>query len=106
MVYDALGAPRRALEVYEQALPIRREVGDRAGEKVTLFNIAMIRQAEGNYAEAVRLLTQVVALDEAIEHPDLASDRAASGEARRKLDAATSGDEPTEDELPGDESSG
>ncbi len=56
----------------------------RAVEKVTLFNIAMIRQAEGDYAEAVRLLEQVVALDEAIEHPDLEGDRAALQAARRK----------------------
>jgi tetratricopeptide (TPR) repeat protein len=89
-VYRALGDPRRALEVYEQALPIRREVGDREGESVTLFNIAMIHQDEGNHAEAVRLLEQVVALDEAIEHPDLESDRVALEKARRK---ATRGDE-------------
>ena len=84
LVYDALGERRRALETYEQALPIRREVGDRAGESVTLYNMAMVQQAEGNHAEAGRLLEQVVAIDEAIEHPDLESDRAALLEAQRK----------------------
>ena len=38
-MYDGLGEPARALEYYVQALPIRREVGDRAGEAVTLSNI-------------------------------------------------------------------
>lgn len=28
-VYDALGKKERALELFEQALPIRRQVGDR-----------------------------------------------------------------------------
>jgi hypothetical protein len=32
-VYRGLGEPRRALEYYGQALPIRREVGDRAGKR-------------------------------------------------------------------------
>ena len=31
-VYQATGQPQRALELYEQALPLMREVGDRAGE--------------------------------------------------------------------------
>ena len=52
---------------------------------MTLFNIGMIHQVESNYAETVRLLEQVVAIDEAIEHPDLESDRAALEEARQKL---------------------
>ena len=34
-----MGQPRQALEYYNQALPIRREVGDRAGEAATLNNI-------------------------------------------------------------------
>ncbi|MBN1287262.1 MAG: tetratricopeptide repeat protein, partial [Anaerolineae bacterium] len=36
LVYYATGKPAEALALYEQALPIRREVGDRAGEATTL----------------------------------------------------------------------
>jgi tetratricopeptide (TPR) repeat protein len=84
VVYDSLGEPRRALEYYEQALPINREVGDRSGESVTLYNMAMVYEGEENYAEATRLLEQVVAIDETIEHPDLESDRATLARLRNQ----------------------
>jgi hypothetical protein len=41
-VHNDLGEPQQALQYYAQALPIRREVGDRAGEAVTRYNMAMI----------------------------------------------------------------
>ena len=84
LVYDNLGERRRALEYYEQALPIMREVGDRSGESVTLYNMAMVYEEEENYAEAAGLLEQVVAIDEAIEHPDLESDRATLARLRKQ----------------------
>ena len=40
--YQALGDPRRALGTYENALEIRREVGDRAGEGTTMNNIGLV----------------------------------------------------------------
>ena len=39
VVYAALGDQRQALAYYEQALPLRRQVGDRGGEATTLNNI-------------------------------------------------------------------
>ncbi|MFQ5342622.1 MAG: CHAT domain-containing protein, partial [Anaerolineae bacterium] len=39
LVYDALGEKQQALGYYEQALPLMRQVGDRAGEATTLNNI-------------------------------------------------------------------
>ncbi len=75
-VYDGLGDRQQALAYYQQALPIREEVGDRAGESVTQYNMAMIYRAQGKLAEAVEALRKVVALDEQVEHPDLASDQA------------------------------
>src|SRR5262249_28790816 len=75
-VYSALGDNERALETFEQALAILREVGDRRGEAITLFNVAQIREARGEIPEAIALLERVVALDEAVQHPQLASDRA------------------------------
>ena len=44
--YDDLGQRSEALRLYEEALPIRREVGDRAGEATTLNNMAGMYYAE------------------------------------------------------------
>ena len=76
-VYDALGDKRKALDFYEQALPLRRQVGDRWGESITRYNLALVYETLGDLQRAEDELEIVVALDEAIEHPDLASDRAA-----------------------------
>ena len=84
-VYDALGQKDKALDFYQQALAIRREVGDRFGESVTLFNIGLLLDEMGRTAEAVTYLEQNVALDEAIGHPDLESDRAELERVRGKL---------------------
>jgi tetratricopeptide (TPR) repeat protein len=34
-VYDALGEKQKALDFYQQSLPLRRAVGDRAGYSLT-----------------------------------------------------------------------
>jgi tetratricopeptide (TPR) repeat protein len=62
LVYRATGQPRRALELYEQALPIIREVGDRAGEAVTLNNIAEVYRATGQPERALELYEQALPL--------------------------------------------
>ena len=77
LVYSALGDKPKALDYYEQALPLRRQVGDRWGESVTRFNMAMVFAYMGDLARAEDELRQVVAIDETVGHPDLASDRAA-----------------------------
>ena len=41
-------------------------MGNRAGEATTLYNMAMVYEDKGNYAEAIRLLEQVMTIDEAI----------------------------------------
>ena len=75
-MYDALGDKPRALEFFYQALPLLRQVGDRWGESITRFNTAMVYRSLGRLAEAEEQLLQVVALDEALGHPDLESYRA------------------------------
>ncbi|HET8843744.1 MAG TPA: tetratricopeptide repeat protein, partial [Ktedonobacteraceae bacterium] len=52
-VYGGIEQPKRALELYEEALPIMREVGDRAGEAVILSNLAVLYQGEQRYTEAL-----------------------------------------------------
>ena len=77
--------PERALEYFGQALPIRREVGDRAREAVTRYNMAMIYRAQGDLGRAVAELEQVVELDRQVGHPDLQSDTEMLRRVRQEL---------------------
>jgi len=83
-----LGDRGAALLFYEEALAIRREVGDRAGEAVTRYNIAMIHRDAGRLAEAVQELEITVALDRAVQHPDLEADTAILEKVRAEITAA------------------
>jgi tetratricopeptide (TPR) repeat protein len=98
-VHHDLGDKTRALEFYEQALPLRCAVGDLAGEAFTLFNIAMVHDAAGNTAKAVALLERVVALDEAIQHPNLESDQALLAHLRIKQSDTIVATTPTSSKL-------
>lgn len=60
----------KALEFYQQALSIYREVGDRGGEARTLTHIAFIVK-EVSIAEAISLMKQVVNISEEIHDPML-----------------------------------
>ncbi|MGV9978065.1 tetratricopeptide repeat protein, partial [Micromonospora wenchangensis] len=52
-VYDNLGDRQRALDHYHQALPIAREVGNRAGEAATLNNIGSVYDNLGDRQRAL-----------------------------------------------------
>ena len=82
---QSLGEPDQALGYFTQALAILRQVGDRAGEAVTRYNIAMIQRARGNLVEAVAELEQVVELDRQVQHPDLESDTRMLQQIREEL---------------------
>ena len=73
LVYRAIGQPTRALELYEQALPIRRAVGDRAGEATTLNNLAGVYSAIGQPTRALELYEQALPIMRAV------GDRAGEG---------------------------
>ncbi|MGO4603657.1 tetratricopeptide repeat protein [Terrabacter sp. 2YAF2] len=49
-----------ALRYYEQALPILREVGDRAGAATTLTNIGAVHHGRGDGESALRHLEQAL----------------------------------------------
>jgi len=85
LVYSALGEKQEALGYYEQALPLRRQVGDRWGESVTRYNLALIYRDLGRLTEAVAELERVVAIDDALGHPDLESDRRMLAQVRALL---------------------
>ena len=90
-MYHGLGQLHRALEYFGQALPIRREVGDRAGEAVTRYNVAMIHHARGELDRAVAELEQVVELDRQVGHPDLQSDTEMLHRVRQELASSDPG---------------
>ena len=93
LIYKATGRMAEALALYEQALPIRKEVGDRAGEAVTCFNLALLCRELNRPVDALDYLRQAVALEKAVQHPDHDQDRAllARWEARHAAGESLSG---------------
>ena len=87
-VYRTLGQLSEAVAVTQKALIIRRETNNRWDEGLTLFNLGFLLDEMGRTAEAVSYLEQCVALEEAIEHPDLESDRAVLERTRGKSQPA------------------
>ena len=77
VVHAALGDLRKAIEYYEQALVIDREIGDRRGEGNALFNSARVLDSLGNRPEAIARAAAALAIFEAIESPNAAQVRAA-----------------------------
>ncbi len=59
-VYKTLGKKQEALSYYEQALVIRREVGDRGGEGVTLNNLGLVYDGLGKKQEALSYYEQAL----------------------------------------------
>jgi tetratricopeptide (TPR) repeat protein len=60
LVYRDTGQPQKALQLYEQALPSMREVGDRAGEASTLNNMALVYRDTGQPQKALQLYEQAL----------------------------------------------
>ncbi|MEH1966037.1 CHAT domain-containing protein, partial [Nostoc sp.] len=65
-VYDALGEKQKALDFYNQALPLTRAVGDRSGEAVTLSNIGAVYDALGEKQKALDFYNQALPLTRAV----------------------------------------
>ena len=92
-MYDGLGEPQRALEYYGQALPITREVGDRAGEAITLNNIGAVYRGLGEpqraleyYGQALPIMREVGdRAGEAVTRYNMAMIHRAQGELDRAV---------------------
>jgi tetratricopeptide (TPR) repeat protein len=91
-VADLLGDGETELVARERAIAALREAGDDRDTlvrlSVQLYNLAMQHQQRDDFAAAVPLLEEVVALDERTDHPDLASDRATLEAVRRRAAGA------------------
>ena len=62
MVYRSLGETQKALEKYNEALPILRAVGDRSGEAATLNNIGLVYQSLGETQKALEKYNEALPL--------------------------------------------
>jgi CHAT domain-containing protein/Tfp pilus assembly protein PilF len=81
LVYYNLGELQKALEYYNQALPIRRAVEDRAGEAATLINIGLVYSNLGERQKALNYYNQALPLARA------AWDRAGEAVALNRIGA-------------------
>jgi tetratricopeptide (TPR) repeat protein len=64
--YDHLGNSERAIELYEQALVIFRDTGNRRGEGADLGNLAIAYQRIGQFERAIELYEQALVIDREI----------------------------------------
>jgi tetratricopeptide (TPR) repeat protein len=71
--YADLGQVERAVEYYEQALAIAREIGDRRGEAFCSWNLGLLYE-ETDPARALVLMSVCVAYEREIGHPDAKAD--------------------------------
>ena len=65
-VYDDLGEKQKALDYYQQALPLSQTVGDHAGEAVSLHNIGFVYHALGEKQKALDYYQQSLSLQKAV----------------------------------------
>ena len=68
--YVALGEAHKAVEFYQQALIIAREIGDRRGEGNALFNMGLVKYDLDERRKAIDLVRQAMKILETIESPN------------------------------------
>jgi tetratricopeptide (TPR) repeat protein len=77
LAYANLGETRRAIQLYEQALLIHREIGNRRAEGNALWNMSLVLDELGERAQAIQHAEQALIIREQIEDPNAAKVRAA-----------------------------
>jgi tetratricopeptide (TPR) repeat protein len=69
LAYSDLGEPRKAIEFYDQALQISREIGDRRGEGNHLGNLGLAYYKLGQRDKAIGYTKSALEIFEQIESP-------------------------------------
>jgi CHAT domain-containing protein/Flp pilus assembly protein TadD len=65
-IYDSLGEKQKALDYYNQALPLFRAVGNKSGEATTLNNIGLVYDSLGEKQKALDYYDQALSLFRAV----------------------------------------
>jgi tetratricopeptide (TPR) repeat protein len=73
VTYNRGGDLQEALHLNQESLLIRRSIGDRVGEIVTLNNLALLLRDLGRIQDAVDILEQIVSMAQQAEGPDVQS---------------------------------
>ena len=73
LTYQQLGYVRKAIEYYEQALKISKEIGDRRGEGNRLGNLGIAYSELGEPRKAIEFLKESLAIGKAVEDPRIIS---------------------------------
>lgn len=76
IAYAVLSETPRAFQFYEQQLAIDREIGDRRGEGIALWNMSLALDELGERAQAIQYAEQALTIYEQIEDPRAANVRA------------------------------
>ena len=72
------------MDYYDRALAVRRQIEDVAGQARTLYNLGLLCADLDDLGRAEVALAEAVALDEQYDLPQLARDRKALTEIRRR----------------------
>ena len=71
IAYTDLGETQKAIEYYEQALVIAREIGDRRGEGARLGNLGIAYARLGETRKAIDLFEQAIQIGQEIQNPQI-----------------------------------
>lgn len=71
-----MGEARRAIQFYEKAILIHREIDDRRGKGIALWNMSLALDPLGECVQAIQHAEHALAILEQIEDPNAAKVRA------------------------------
>jgi hypothetical protein len=84
-LYNDQGEYWEGLEHLEQALALRKALGWLSAERLTLLSMSVSYGNMYDFVEFERVLTRVVELSEALNHPELELDRSQLEQVRAEL---------------------
>jgi tetratricopeptide (TPR) repeat protein len=67
--YNSLGQYQRAIDLFEQSLEIKREIGDRHGEARSLWNLSRTYQLRGRFQRSRHYRHQAYRIWQALQLP-------------------------------------